>query len=274
MGADADTRFAFGENWRDFSSGIGAEQVTAAQDGIRRLLGTDDLTGKTFLDVGCGSGLMSLAAAQMGAAVTAFDYDADSVATSLAVRDAAGGASYPVLRGSALDADFVGGLGQFDVVYSWGVLHHTGDLWGACEVVAKAVAPKGLLALAIYNDQGRASRSWTAVKKSYVEGGQGRRRLLVQGVATYFAARTALSDVAALRGGVGAVRQKRAERRVARPRGMDARHDLIDWVGGYPFEVAKPEEVFAFFRDRGFTLENLTTCGGGLGCNEFLFRRA
>ncbi len=56
-------------------------------------------------------------------------------------------------------------------------------------------------------------------------------------------------------------------------RGMSRWHDYLDWVGGYPFEVAKPEEVFEFCRDRGFELENMTTCGGGFGCNEFVFVR-
>ena len=54
-------------------------------------------------------------------------------------------------------------------------------------------------------------------------------------------------------------------------RGMSYWHDLIDWIGGYPFEVAKPEQVFEFMRLRGFQLERLKTCGGGLGCNEFVF---
>jgi len=54
---------------------------------------------------------------------------------------------------------------------------------------------------------------------------------------------------------------------------MSRYYDMIDWVGGYPFEVAKPEEIFDFYRKRGFALEKLKTCGGGLGCNHFVFRR-
>ena len=50
--------------------------------------------------------------------------------------------------------------------------------------------------------------------------------------------------------------------------------DLIDWVGGYPFEVSTPEQIFDFYRARGFTLPRLHTCGGSLGCNEFVFRKA
>jgi 2-polyprenyl-6-hydroxyphenyl methylase/3-demethylubiquinone-9 3-methyltransferase len=50
--------------------------------------------------------------------------------------------------------------------------------------------------------------------------------------------------------------------------------DIVDWVGGYPFEVAKPEQVFRFFRDRGFSLREIRTAGGSLACNEFIFTRS
>lgn len=270
---DAEERFAFGENWRDFSRTLTPEKIMGARDGIARLLGTDDLSGRTFLDVGCGSGLMSLAAHRMGANVTAFDYDPASVSTSVAVRDAhAGPDAYPVMQGSALDAEFVRSLGTFDVVYSWGVLHHTGDLWGACQVVTGAVAPGGLLALAIYNDQGLPSRVWTRVKKAYVEGGRVRRQALLAGYAGYFRARDLVALALAARHGLPCLgAEQRAMK--SRGRGMDRRHDLVDWVGGYPFEVAKPEDLFRFYRERGFTLLELTTCRGSLGCNEFVFRR-
>lgn len=262
-GVAAEGRFAFGANWRDFSREIGPEQVAAAREGIARLCGAEDLAGRSFLDIGSGSGLMSLAAHQMGASVVAFDYDADSVATTASVRDAfAGEGAYPVRRGSVLDPAFMAELGEFDIVYSWGVLHHTGDLWRACELAAAAVAPGGVLAIAIYNDQGAASRGWTRVKRAYVTGGPLRRRALVAAAGAYFQLRSLAARVV-----VGAPSQPR-------PRGMDRRHDLVDWVGGYPFEVTSPEAVFEFFRQRAFTLEALSTCGGGLGCNEFAFRRS
>jgi 2-polyprenyl-6-hydroxyphenyl methylase/3-demethylubiquinone-9 3-methyltransferase len=56
-------------------------------------------------------------------------------------------------------------------------------------------------------------------------------------------------------------------------RGMSRWHDIVDWIGGYPFEVAKPEEVFDFLHARGYRLERLATCGGSLGCNQYVFRR-
>jgi 2-polyprenyl-6-hydroxyphenyl methylase/3-demethylubiquinone-9 3-methyltransferase len=52
---------------------------------------------------------------------------------------------------------------------------------------------------------------------------------------------------------------------------MDRWHDFLDWVGGYPFEVATPEQVFEFCAARGFELRKLATAGGSHGCNEFVF---
>jgi 2-polyprenyl-6-hydroxyphenyl methylase/3-demethylubiquinone-9 3-methyltransferase len=54
---------------------------------------------------------------------------------------------------------------------------------------------------------------------------------------------------------------------------MSIYRDVVDWIGGFPFETAKPETIFRFYRDRGFVLEELTTCGSRHGCNEFVFRK-
>jgi 2-polyprenyl-3-methyl-5-hydroxy-6-metoxy-1,4-benzoquinol methylase len=268
-----DERFAFGRNWESFSEQLDQKRIAGARAGVERLLQTSDLRGRTLLDIGCGSGLMALAAHEMGARVLAFDYDSDSVRTAQAVRDRfAGPGAYEVLQGSALDRDFILSLGTFDVVYSWGVLHHTGDLWTACDLATRAVAPEGMLAIAIYNDQGLASRMWTRTKKRYVESGPTVQKALVAGVGAYFAGRRGLAHSFSA---ASALARRDMSRmmppREARARGMDRKHDLVDWVGGYPFEVAKPEEIFNFYRQRGFLLEGLTTCAGGLGCNEFLF---
>lgn len=276
--SDQDERFAFGRNWHSFSSHLNAERIAGARAGVEGLLQTSDLSGKTFLDIGCGSGLMSLAAYQMGASVKAFDYDTNSVHTAQAVRNwFASPHAYEVLQGSALDGNFMNSLGRFDVVYSWGVLHHTGDMWSACDLAGRAVAPGGQLAIAIYNDQGRRSAMWRSVKRTYVEGGPTMQRALVTGAGAYFQIRGGMAQTikvaASLRRGdlrrddlKGALTD-----RPTRPRGMDRKHDLVDWVGGYPFEVARPEQIFDFFRERAFVLERLRTCAGGLGCNEFMF---
>src|SRR6185295_2573935 len=69
--------------------------------------------------------------------------------------------------GSVLDPDFMQSLGTFDVVYSWGVLHHTGSMWTAVDRAARAVAIGGSLFIALYNDQGPQSVRWARVKRTY-----------------------------------------------------------------------------------------------------------
>ena len=165
-----------------------------------------------------------------------------------------------------LDRDYVDRLGRWDVVYSWGVLHHTGDMIGAWENVARSVAPGGRLFISIYNDQGYKSRIWTVVKRTYHRVPVGLRPLYV---IVAMGPREAASAV--LRGPAAYLR---GWRQYKSNRGMSRWHDLVDWVGGYPFEVAKPEVLFEFFRDRGFQLEWMLTCAGRLGCNQFVLRRA
>jgi len=174
-------------------------------------------------------------------------------------------------EGSALNQVYLSGLGQFDCVYSWGVLHHAGDLWQAMDNVAALPSKGGTLCLGIYNDQGSWSRRWRVIRHTYNK--LPRRLRGPYAVAVMGARELKFILLSCVRGEpllyVGRVRS--CSRRSGR--GMTYWHDLIDWVGGYPFEVAKPEEVFDFLRARGFCLERLRTCGGGLGCNEFVLTK-
>lgn len=265
-------RFGFGENWRSFVSVVDDERIRTAEESLRTMLDVPDLRGRTFLDLGCGSGLFSLAAANLGAErIHSFDYDADSVRATTEMRARHGHAEvdWTIERGDATDTDYVRSLGQFDVVYAWGVLHHTGAMWRAMENAIGAVAPGGKFFTSIYNDQGRTSRRWLKVKKLY-------NRLPAPARVPYAVAVMLPSEA---RSFAGATVRGRPMRYIGpwlgeRERGMSRWHDLIDWVGGYPFEVAKPEEVFDFCHERGLELEKLTTVGNGLGCNQFVFRRA
>lgn len=266
---EAGERFAFGDNWTSFLALVDEDRIQAASAALREMLGVTDLVGRRFLDAGSGSGLSSLAAHRLGADVVSFDFDPASVACTAELRTRYGGdRRWEVLEGSVLDAAFLSALGQFDVVYSWGVLHHTGDMWTALENVGPLVRPGGQLFVAIYNDQGSTSRRWTAIKRRYVNGSPATKRLLEVATQSYFSARSGAGT--ALRALTRGDRTPSAPR----PRGMDRRRDLVDWVGGYPFEVARPEEIFSFYRDRGFVLDRLRTCGGGLGCNELVLSRA
>ncbi len=259
-------RFAFGDNWRRFLSDLTPSRIDEAERSLTEMLGPDDLRGRRLLDIGSGSGLFSLAAVRLGAQVVSFDYDAESVACTEHLRsEYAPGADWQVGCGSVLDRDFVSSLGQFDIVYSWGVLHHTGDMASAMANAAGPVMQGGLLFIALYNDQGRASRAWGAVKKAYVAGPRPIRAALL-------AASGALLWSPALVRGIRHGEPLREWRMYQGLRGMSMRHDLVDWVGGYPFEVATPGYVFDFYRERGFELERLVT-RTGLGCNEYVFRR-
>jgi 2-polyprenyl-3-methyl-5-hydroxy-6-metoxy-1,4-benzoquinol methylase len=262
-------RFAFGANWARFLDRLDDTRIAQAEQSLGNMLGTTDFRGRSFLDVGCGSGLFSLAACRMGASVRSFDYDLDSVACAQQLRDGSKttDAQWKVEEGSVLDGGFMHGLGCYDIVYSWGVLHHTGAMWQALENTVARVAPGGQLFIAIYNDQGRASRWWLRVKVAYNRLPRGLRWLVLWPAAVRLWGPTTLRDL--LRGKPGATwRAVKLERR-----GMDPWRDVVDWVGGLPFEVAKPEQIFDFARRRGFALERLTTCAGGHGCNEFVFRR-
>jgi len=168
-------------------------------------------------------------------------------------------------QASALDRTFLQGLGQFDVTYSWGVLHHTGDMWTALENVAGLVKPGGQLWISIYNDQGEASHIWKLVKRSYNKSIVGKILVLALGV-PFLTARSFVADLVRLRNPLSRYWQSGR-------RGMVASSDTFDWLGGWPFEVAKPEQIFEFYAQHGFTLRRLRTCAGRAGCNEFLFTR-
>lgn len=257
-------RFQFGENWRRFLANLDEQRISVAEDSLRNMLEVANLEGRTFLDIGSGSGLFSLAARRLGARVHSFDYDPQSVACTQELRRRyfADDPDWRVEEGSALDPAYLASLGKFDFVYSWGVLHHTGSMWRALENAVIPVRDGGLLFIALYNDQGGISRRWATIKRNYV------RHPVLRGPIV------AWSFIWLNGGGfIKGLLRGHPMRVFQNPgRGMSVWHDMIDWVGGYPFEVAGPGEVFEFFKKRGFSLTHLVTTHS-LGCNEFVFQR-
>ena len=142
-------RFAFGENWSRFLGRLTPDRIAAADLSLKTMVATERLDGKAFLDIGSGSGLFSLAARRLGARVVSFDFDPQSVACTaeLKRRYFPDDDESTIEKGSILDADFLAGLPLFDLVYSWGVLHHTGELWKALGNAARLVSPAGLSSL-------------------------------------------------------------------------------------------------------------------------------
>lgn len=267
-----EARFAFGQNWREFLKNVRMDEaLQKATEHSRNFLGLSSMEGKRFLDLGSGSGLFSLAALRMGAQeVVSVDIDADSIACATYLREQEGNPErWKVIHGSALDEPFMTSLGSFDVVYSWGVLHHTGDMAKALNQAALRVAPGGWFYVAIYNRAtpplpnilGRSS-VWTRLKRAYVKGGPVTKKLLIwmEAIHQFLLFTTRGQNFF------------KFVRTYSNNRGMNWYRNVVDWVGGYPYEAATPGELFELLKPHNMMLLNVFTTDG-LGCHEFLYRK-
>ena len=252
----ATVSFSFGKNWQDFVEHcITPERVAIAKEHLARFLDRERLTGCSFLDIGCGSGLSSLAAYELGAQrIVSFDNDPCSVVATQHLWKSAGKPSHwTVTEGSVLDADFLAHIEKADVVYSWGVLHHTGQMWHAIENAAGLMNARGQFYLALYVTTPK-SAYWTRVKQRYNQASPwGKRVMECWFLAWHKGVRQVISG------------------RNQRPRGMAYMTDVRDWLGGYPYEHAAIEDVLRFARKTlRFELVNLAT---GQAVIEYLFAK-
>jgi 2-polyprenyl-3-methyl-5-hydroxy-6-metoxy-1,4-benzoquinol methylase len=262
--------FGFGRNWQRYvKKHLTPQRERIAADSVKRLVG--DVSGKTFFDVGSGSGLFSLAALRLGAArVVSFDVDKDSVASTSYLREREGAPERWVVRhGSVLDASFLEELGTADVVYSWGVLHHTGSMWRAIRNAAQLTAPGGTFAISIYND-GRTrlltSERWLGIKRLYNRAPRP-MQVAMEGAYLGYFFQSELRH--AERNPLTTIREYRANR------GMAFLTDVTDWLGGYPYEYATVDQITGFCEtDCGLeTIEVYPDDPNGFSTNEFVFRR-
>jgi 2-polyprenyl-3-methyl-5-hydroxy-6-metoxy-1,4-benzoquinol methylase len=268
---DAGQRFKFGANWMRFLAVLDEERIKAAETSIKEMLGVVTLDGLRFLDIGSGSGLFSLAARRLGATVHSFDFDPQSVACTneLKRRYYPGDAGWRVEEGSALDRGYLVTLGEFDVVYSWGVLHHTGAMWLGIENAIGCVAREsGKLVIAIYNDQGWKSHLWWFVKFFYNRLPRYLRPPFV-GVVTVAAHSLAIVKFTIKLQPMVAIAPLFTRKRM---RGMSAKYDRTDWIGGFPYEFATFETLTSYLQVRGFAVINARR-STSLGCTELVLQR-
>ncbi len=265
-------RFEFGKNWRQFLSTLSDEKIILAEQSLQRFLDAERLDGKTFLDIGSGSGLYSLVARRLGAHVRSFDFDSNSVACTKELRRRyfPNDDHWVIEQRSVLDHEFLTSLGEFDIVYSWGVLHHTGAMWQALDSVKQLVKPGGQLYIAIYNHLGEVTDAWRKIKRSYNQLPSILHMPYALSIIVPIEARTILSHLR--RRDLGAYLRRWTDYPV-QSRGMSKWYDWIDWIGGYPYECATIEQIVDFYGKDGFALEVLGSRASGIGCNEFVFRR-
>jgi 2-polyprenyl-6-hydroxyphenyl methylase/3-demethylubiquinone-9 3-methyltransferase len=234
---------------------VGDDQLSSADAGLRKLIPRDlNPEGKTFLDIGSGSGLHAVAASHMGFDVTATDYDQNSVMTTRAMASRFS-AQIDSFQDDILNTNLTG---SYDVVYSWGVLHHTGDMRKAIINAARLVKSGGTFIIAIYLKTPLCG-FWKVEKRIYSWLPKGLQSVIAYGFHEFSVA-------------IGAV-----PRRDKRVRGMDWFHDARDWLGGFPYESASPEQVAALVGSDFELMQSFNTRAGsgvvGSGCGEYVFRR-
>ena len=264
-----ETHFEFGENWLAYLEQVSDRNIREAITGLQRLFPDGELRGRRFLDIGCGSGLSLLAALELGASeVVGLDIDENSVeASSRCLRRFAPHAPWRVSQASVLDLD-PARHGRYDAVHSWGVLHHTGNLWLALEKAASLVSEQGLLAIALYRKSPMCG-FWEKEKRFYSSAPswiQAPVRWLFQAAVLANKARTGENPLSFIRD-------------YPRKRGMSWKYDAHDWLGGYPYESATRDETHARLASLGFEMvrERVPDVVGrgllGTGCNEFVAKR-
>lgn len=266
---EVESHFSFGENWAQYAEKIDERRIEEAEKSLIRLVGRESIQGRTFLDIGCGSGLFSLAALRLGCQrLLAVDLDPNSVQTTRKTleRYAPAGANWDCRRISVFDLD-PAKLGTFDIVYSWGVLHHTGAMYKAIEKASAMVKPEGMLTLALYGKTPFCGL-WRIEKRIYSRSPKWVQRAIEKVYSAVVAARLALK---------GESLKKRRET-YFQQRGMDMYHDTRDWLGGYPYESISPQEAMTFMHKLGFEPIRSFVCPSigllGAGCDEYSFTKS
>ncbi|MFN4280903.1 class I SAM-dependent methyltransferase [Thermosynechococcus sp.] len=261
--------FAFGKNWADYATKISEQQINKAEKGLERLLGRDAIRYRRFLDIGCGSGIHTLAALRLGVSeALAVDIDPDSVATTQALLEQwAPSTNWHTQTISVFDLK-PSEVGTFDIVYSWGVLHHTGDMKRAICRASEMVKEGGLFAFALYR-RTLFDLFWKWEKRWYSTASPKAQDL----------ARNVYTALFRFRFWTKGRSFKEYVTSYSQNRGMVYENDVHDWLGGWPYETISPSEVEKVMHQLGFTLVRAFTKEErwigilGNGCDEYVYQR-
>jgi SAM-dependent methyltransferase len=248
-----DNHFNFGDNWRRLVKVISEDKLKYAIQDIQSFMAPESISGKSFLDIGCGSGLHAVAAWRLGAReVTTVDLDPKSLKHVQQLKKVFNiPDSFPWTHyvGNIASLEGLDNVSLSDVVYSWGVLHHTGDMWSSINNASSFVKTNGYFYIMIYRDAYLAP-FWKYLKKAYTFG-PSFLRLILRGffVSLFFmlllAKHRSISKV------------KQRIRDYDRNRGMSWYIDIVDWIGGYPFEWASASQVCDYLASSGFKLQKI-----------------
>ncbi|EDN71194.1 3-demethylubiquinone-9 3-methyltransferase [Beggiatoa sp. PS] len=252
-------RFEFGKNWQIFLTSLNDDKIKEAELSLKTMLDVESLAGKTFLDIGSGSGIHSLIARRLGAEVYSFDYDPYSVECTKYIKNKyfPEDSQWIVQEGSVLDVEYLKSLGKFDIVYSWGVLHHTGDMWKAISYATSLVSEKGQFFIAIYN------RHWTSVIWKIIKVIYNKSPYLIKKLLVWLFTGIIF---------IGAFLTTR-KNPIKGERGMEFKYDIVDWLGGYPYEYATIKEIITSVENTGFKIVKAIPTDGWTGCNQFIFKK-
>lgn len=253
--------FSFGKNWKDYLATVNDEIIANAGTDLDDWLGRDFVKGRRVIDVGSGSGLSSRCFwRRQPRELVSFDYDIHSVEATQSMREKEGSPEgWRAFQGSVLDRDFVNTLGKFDIVYSWGVLHHTGEMWKAIDHAASLCAPDGLFWISIYQ-AGSQYDADLELKRRYNRADDAGKRVMID------------ERIAQTKEWGKARGESEALWNKVDGRGMNTNNDIVDWLGGLPYEVAWPSEIVNFCAERGFAPVRALERGQG-GCSVYLFKK-
>ena len=262
-------RFKFGQNWREYNSSIGADRIEAAQIGILKLLNPIEISDKKIVDIGSGSGLHALSFLKLGAKeVTCIDIDTDSIA---ATKETLNKFANKFENWTAFEADILNpdalNPKSFEIVYSWGVLHHTGNMKLAVKNASQLCKVDGLFVFALYRKTFLCN-FWKIEKWFYI-----RSPLVVKKLLEYVYIFLFLFGKILKRDDV-----VRFIRSYETQRGMKFNTDVKDWLGGYPYESILPINVEELLIELGFEkvrdfVQPKSIGLFGSGCDEYVFRR-